>query len=149
MFCCSVVNELIHWKIAQLIQKRVGIQPTEVVVHLASVHDSIFKRFTVMKFPSTAKKSLHTEGVKGLDLHVNLCWGSYAWHNFHSTLSTQEYKMVLVRMCACVCGVGGGREVELGEGSGGCNVIPSWLILHQVKESSTDSMGLSFYSWHM
>lgn len=94
-------------------------------------------------------QSLHTEGVKGLDLHVNLCWGSYAWHNFHSTLSTQEYKMVLVRMCACVCGVGGGREVELGEGSGGCNVIPSWLILHQVKESSTDSMGLSFYSWHM
>lgn len=69
-----------------------------------------------MKFPSTAKKSLHTEGVKGLDLHVNLCWGSYAWHNFHSTLSTQEYKMVLVRMCACVCEVGGGREVELGEG---------------------------------
>lgn len=31
-------------------------------------------------------------------------------------------------MCACVCGVGGGREVELGEGSEGCNVIPSWLI---------------------
>ena len=55
MFCCSVVNELIHWKIAQLIQKRVGIQPTEVVVHLASVHDSIFKRFTVMKFHSTVK----------------------------------------------------------------------------------------------
>lgn len=55
MFCCSVVNELIHWEIAQLIQKRVGIQTTEVVVHLASVHDSIFKRFTVMKFPSTAK----------------------------------------------------------------------------------------------
>lgn len=55
MFCCSVVNELIHWEIAQLIQKRVGIQPTEVVVHIASVHDSIFKRFTVIKFPSSAK----------------------------------------------------------------------------------------------
>ena len=55
MFCCSVVNELIHWEIAQLIQKRVGLQPTEVVVHLASVHDSIFKRFTVMKFHSTVK----------------------------------------------------------------------------------------------
>ena len=84
MFFCSVVNELIHWEIAQLIQKRVGIQPTEVVVHLASVHDSIFKRFYCYEISSTAKglgklmDSALTLGVKGLDLHVNLCWGSYA-----------------------------------------------------------------------
>ena len=128
MFCCSVVNELIHWEIAQLIQKRVGIQPTEVVVHLASVHDSIFKRFTVMKFPSTAKGlgklmdpvPSHPQ-CEGTGFTCEPVLGQLCMTQF----STQEYKMVLVRMCACVCGVGGGREVELGEGSGGCNVIPS------------------------
>ena len=79
MFCCSVVNELIHWEIAQLIQKRVGIQPTEVVVHLASVHDSILKRFTVMKFPSTAK------GLgKLMDPVGQLCMTQFSQYPLHS-----------------------------------------------------------------